>query len=51
MAEYFLSRYERTRDPADLAYARRQADDLLQRGTSEGETERWIRSNLAYEPD
>ena len=50
VAEYFLSRYERTRDPADLAYARRQADDLLQRGTSEGETERWIQAENRVSP-
>jgi len=50
VAEYFLARYERTRDPADLAYTRRQADDLLQRGTSEGKTERWIQAENRVSP-
>jgi lantibiotic modifying enzyme len=44
VAEYFLARYARTRNPADLAYARRHADDLLLRSTVSDGAERWVQA-------
>jgi lantibiotic modifying enzyme len=50
VAEYFLKRYARAHDPGDLAYAKRQADDLLQRGTAEGGDERWVQAENRVSP-
>ncbi len=51
VAEYFLSRFERSRDPADLGYARRQADDALRRSSVEGDRQRWIQAENRISPD
>ena len=50
VAEYFLARFARTRRTEDLDYARRQADDLLRRGTIDGETERWVQAENRVSP-
>jgi len=50
VAEYFLTRFERTKDAADLACARRHADDLLRRGTVDGDTERWVQAENRVAP-
>ena len=50
MAEYFVTRYERTPRAADLAYARRQADDLLRRGAVDGDAERWVQAENRVSP-
>jgi lantibiotic modifying enzyme len=50
VAEYFLTRYARTRNPDDLAYARRHADDLLRRSTEEADAERWIQAENRVSP-
>jgi len=50
VAEYFIARYARTADPADLAYARRQADDLLRRGTTDADAERWVQAENRISP-
>jgi lantibiotic modifying enzyme len=44
VAEYFLERFSRGGRAADLAYAHRQADDLLNRSTIEGSDERWVQA-------
>jgi lantibiotic modifying enzyme len=50
VAEYFLTRYARSGRQEDLDYARRQADDLLKRGTVDGETERWTQAENRVSP-
>jgi len=50
VAEYFLKRYSRTRNQGDLAYARRQADDLLKRGTEDGDADRWVQAENRVSP-
>ncbi len=50
VAEYFLKRYARTGSAADLAYAQRQADDLLHRGTEGGDAERWVQAENRVSP-
>ncbi|MFI5245465.1 MAG: lanthionine synthetase LanC family protein [Gemmatimonadales bacterium] len=50
VAEYFLERFGRTGRAADLAYARRQADDLLNRSTIEGGGERWVQAENRVSP-
>ena len=50
VAEYFLSRFERTRLPSDLAMARRMADDLLRRATVDGDAERWVQAENRVSP-
>jgi lantibiotic modifying enzyme len=54
VAEYFLARYGRRRQAADLAYARRHADDLLWRGTTDGAgdaaQERWVQAENRVSP-
>jgi lantibiotic modifying enzyme len=50
VAEYFLERFSRNGRTADLAYARRQADDLLNRSTVEGENERWVQAENRVSP-
>jgi lantibiotic modifying enzyme len=50
VAEYFLARYRRTRDASDLAHARRHADDLLKRGTIEGDSQRWVQAENRVSP-
>ncbi|HMC54716.1 MAG TPA: lanthionine synthetase LanC family protein [Gemmatimonadaceae bacterium] len=51
VAEYFLSRYRRSGNPADLAYAKRHADDALSRATVEGDTEKWIQAENRVSPN
>jgi lantibiotic modifying enzyme len=51
VAEYFLTRHARTRNAADLAYARRQADDLLTRGAVDGDRERWAQAENRVSPN
>jgi lantibiotic modifying enzyme len=51
VAEYFLARYRRTRDPEDLAYAKRHADDLLKLGTVENDAERWVQAENRVSPN
>jgi lantibiotic modifying enzyme len=50
VAEYFLARYARTRNAADLAYARRHADDLLLRSTVEGGAARFVQAENRVAP-
>ena len=50
VAEYFLSRFARTRNATDLAYARRHADDVLSRSTVEGAGERWVQAENRGSP-
>jgi len=50
VAEYFLERYNRGARAADLTYARRQADDLLNRSTIEGAGERWVQAENRVAP-
>src|ERR1019366_1210689 len=50
VAEYFIERYNRGGRAADLAYARRQADDLLNRSTIEGASERWVQAENRVAP-
>jgi lantibiotic modifying enzyme len=50
VAEYFVARHARTRSAADLAYARRHADDLLRRGTTDGEGTRWVQAENRVSP-
>jgi len=50
VAEYFLSRYRRTGDAGDLAYARRHADDVLARGSIENDQERWVQAENRVAP-
>jgi hypothetical protein len=50
VAEYFLARYARTERREDLDYARRQADDLLRRGSADGESERWVQAENRVSP-
>jgi len=50
VAEYFLARHARTRNPADLAYARRHADDILLRSTIEQGAERWVQAENRVAP-
>jgi lantibiotic modifying enzyme len=50
VAEYFIERYRRSGDAADLAYAGRHADDLLRLGTVEGDRERWIQAENRVSP-
>jgi lantibiotic modifying enzyme len=51
VAEYFLTRHARTGKAADLAYARRQADDLLKRGTIDADRERWVQAENRVSPN
>ena len=50
VAEYFLSRYRRSAQPTDLAYAKRHADDALARATVDRDTERWIQAENRVSP-
>jgi lantibiotic modifying enzyme len=50
VAEYFISRYQRSRQAGDLAYARRHADDLLRRGTVDSDAERWVQAENRVSP-
>lgn len=54
VAEYFLARHAETRQPADLAYARRQADNALWRSSVEGSgdaaSERWVQAENRVSP-
>jgi lantibiotic modifying enzyme len=50
VAEYFIARYRRARNAADLAYARRQADDLLSRGSVTDDAERWVQAENRVSP-
>ncbi|HLA91295.1 MAG TPA: lanthionine synthetase LanC family protein [Gemmatimonadaceae bacterium] len=50
VAEYFLVRHERSNDARDLAQARRHADDLLLRGTTDGHAERWVQAENRVSP-
>jgi lantibiotic modifying enzyme len=50
VAEYFLERFRRGGKADDLAYARRQADDLLHRGTTEGDAARWVQAENRVSP-
>jgi lantibiotic modifying enzyme len=50
VAEYFISRYRRSRRADDLAYARRHADDLLRRGSIDGDAERWPQAENRVSP-
>jgi hypothetical protein len=50
VAEYFLERFRRGGRADDLAYARRQAEDLLRRGTIEGDSERWVQAENRVSP-
>lgn len=51
VAEYFLSRWERTRRAEDLAHARRHADDALRRGTTDGKHGYWTQAENRVSPD
>jgi lantibiotic modifying enzyme len=51
VAEYFLTRYARTGKAEDLAYARRQADDVLGRGTVDADRERWVQAENRVSPN
>jgi hypothetical protein len=51
VAEYFLERHRARRDTADLAYARRHADDLLRRSTIDGDRQRWVQAENRVSPD
>ena len=50
VAEYFVERFRRGGRADDLAYARRQADDLLHRGTIDGDAERWVQAENRVSP-
>jgi lantibiotic modifying enzyme len=50
VAEYFLERFRRGGRADDLAYARRQADDLLRRGATDGDAERWVQAENRVSP-
>ncbi|HVT38345.1 MAG TPA: lanthionine synthetase LanC family protein [Gemmatimonadaceae bacterium] len=50
VAEYFIARYQRARNVADLDYARRQADDLLARGSVADASERWVQAENRVSP-
>ena len=51
VAEYFLTRHARTGKAEDLAYARRQADDVLGRGTIDADRERWVQAENRVSPN
>jgi len=51
VAEYFLGRYRRSGDAADLAYAKRHVDDILARATVEGDVEKWIQAENRVSPN
>jgi lantibiotic modifying enzyme len=51
VAEYFLTRHARTGKAEDLAYARRQVDDVLGRGTIDGDRERWVQAENRVSPN
>jgi len=51
VAEYFVARHGVTRDPADLAFARRVMDDTVARATAEGDTLRWVQAENRVSPD
>lgn len=50
VAEYFLKRYARTGKREDLDYALRHADDLLQRGTVDSDSEHWTQAENRVSP-
>jgi lantibiotic modifying enzyme len=51
VAEYFLARHGRNKESSDLAYAKRHADDLLAKGTVEGDRQKWIQAENRVSPD
>ena len=51
VAEYFLSRYRRTGDAADLAYAKRHADDILMRSAIVNDAESWPQAENRVSPN
>jgi lantibiotic modifying enzyme len=51
VAEYFLTRWERTRAPEELAYARRHADDVLRRATAAGGATSWVQAENRVSPN
>jgi lantibiotic modifying enzyme len=50
VAEYFLERHRQRGGAADLAYARRHADDLLRLATVEGDRQRWVQAENRVSP-
>jgi lantibiotic modifying enzyme len=50
VAEYFLARYGATRDAADLAFAQRVMDDVLARGTRDGNAMYWPQAENRMSP-
>ena len=50
VAEYFLERHRHRGDAADLAHARRHADDLLRRSTVDGDRQRWVQAENRVSP-
>jgi lantibiotic modifying enzyme len=50
VAEYFLARHAVTKDAADLAFARRVLDNVLERGSTDGDTMRWVQAENRVSP-
>jgi lantibiotic modifying enzyme len=51
IAEFFLDLHRITHDRAHLAFSRRLADDLLQRGTRDEKGLRWVQAEHRIQPD
>ncbi len=51
VVEFMLDLHQVTKDRAYLAFARRVAEDLLQRGTRDGKGLRWVQAEHRIKPD
>jgi lantibiotic modifying enzyme len=51
VSDFFLALYGLTKDPGDLAFARRLVDDVLSRATREGQGLKWIQAEHRVRPE
>jgi lantibiotic modifying enzyme len=51
IAEFFVARHAATGAAADLAFAQRVMDDVLARGTADGDGRKWIQAEHRMRPD